>query len=137
MKTRFVLLLLFGVFVAVGLSAQTNDGPVLAAHPDNHLDPNGRLITVMGSGYPNNAPVQLSECTGTPLSCIVLADVTTNSKGRFVARVFVAFSFSVLDPFIAGTCSEPTFSGDSCLIFGVEGVSPFEGDFTPITFAQE
>ena len=130
---RLIAILLL-VVALIAARAALAGGPELAVHPDHHIDPNGRMITVVGSGYPTNAPVQLAECTGTPLSCFVLAEVTTNSHGRFVARVLVAF---VLDPVTGGTCSEPTFSGDPCLIFGVEEVSPFEGDFAPITFAEE
>ena len=110
--------------------------PTLAVHPSKNLDPDGRTVTVIGKGFPANVELQLQEATGSPLVAQALVNVNTNQHGMFIARVLVAFDFSVLNPFpLVPTCSEPTFTGDECLLFATMTENPFASAFTPIRFS--
>jgi hypothetical protein len=110
--------------------------PAIAVHPSKNLDPKGRTVTVTGKGFPPNVSLQLAECTSFPLTCQALMDVTTSRRGTFVSRVLVAFDFTVLNLFPpVPTCSEPTFTGDRCLLFATATVG-FASAFRPITFSQ-
>jgi hypothetical protein len=113
------------------------DGLTIAVHPSKRLDPAGQKVSVIGSGYPANTPVQVAQCTGTPLNCQALKDVITNPAGRFAARVVVAFNFSFFDPYSSLTCSQPTFGGFDCLVDATEVVSPGLGAYAPIRFARK
>jgi hypothetical protein len=122
---------------AIGMPVAQAAGLTLNVHPSQNLDPNGRIVTVIGKGFPANATVQLAECTGTPLTCQALVDVSTDKHGMFVSRVLVAFYFSVLNPIHTTlTCSEPTFTGDECLLSAATTESPFVSASEPITFSQ-
>jgi hypothetical protein len=108
--------------------------PTVAVHPSKNLDPSGRTVTVIGKGFPPNVTVQLAECTGSPLMCQALMNVDTNEHGMFVSRVLLAFDFTVFVPF-GPTCSEPTFTGDECLLFA-QATSGASSAFEPITFSR-
>lgn len=112
----------------------TAANPTVAVNPSKNLDPSGRTVTVIGKGFPANVTVQLSECTGSPLMCLALMNVDTNKHGMFVSRVLLAFDFTVLVPF-PPTCSEPTFTGDECLLFAT-ATSGASAAFEPITFSR-
>ena len=135
-QTRIVALLMLLITMTITGAALQEDEPLLAVHPSEQLEPEGQLVTVIGKGFSPNIRVQLAQCTGLPLSCLVLADVDTNKHGRFVTRLRVAFDFSVLTPAPpTPTCSEPTFSGDRCLLFAVSWSSP-QSAFTPLAFSE-
>jgi len=121
---------------SLATAAAHSVGPTLAVHPSEKLDPDGRTVTVIGKGFPANVELQLAEATGSPLVGQALVNVHTNKHGNFVSRVLVAFDFSVLNPFpLVPTCSEPTFTGDACLLFATMTESPFVSAFTPISFS--
>jgi Neocarzinostatin family len=116
--------------------ARTAATPTVAVHPSQNLDPDGRTVTVIGTGYPANVTVQLAECTGFPAKCLALLDVPTDEHGRFVARVFVAFDFALLSPNPpAPTCSEPTQTGDLCFLDATATTGASSAS-VPLTFAR-
>jgi hypothetical protein len=110
--------------------------PSVAVNPSKNLDPDGRTVTMIGKGFPVDVTVQLSECTGSPLVCLVLLNVQTDKHGMFVSRILVAFDLTVIYPFPpVPTCSEPTFTGDACLLFAV-ATNGAPSAFDPITFSN-
>jgi hypothetical protein len=112
-------------------SAATAAGPSVAVHPSKNLDPDGRTVTVIGKGFPASITVELSECTGFPLTCQVLSDVNTNGHGMFISRVLVAFDFTAINPFPpVPTCSAP------CSIYATVTTPPFASTFEPLTFSE-
>jgi hypothetical protein len=122
-------------FSSQGTGAQC-DGAIHRRTPLKNLNPDGRTVTVIGKGFPANVELQLQEATGSPLVAQALVNVNTNQRGMFIARVLVAFDFTVLNPFpLVPTCSEPTFTGDECLLFATMTESPFASAFTPIRFS--
>jgi hypothetical protein len=114
--------------------APTAANPTVAAQPSKNLDPSGRTVTVIGKGFPANVTVQLAECTGSPLMCQALMNVDTNEHGMFVSRVLLAFDFAVFVGF-GPTCSEPTFTGDECLLTA-QATTGASSAFEPITFSR-
>jgi hypothetical protein len=135
-KRMKVLLVLLIVAASVTVPSSQRENPSIAVHPSDHLDPDGQWVTVIGKGFPPTSMVQLSQCTDLPLNCLVLMDVNTNEHGMFVTRLVVAFDFGVLTPFPpTPTCSEPTFSGDTCLLFAVSWSAPVAA-FEPIAFRE-
>jgi hypothetical protein len=117
------------IAVATLATAASAAAQTIRVAPSTNLNPTGQTVTVIGMGFPASSGVQIQECTGSPLMCQVLVNVTTNTAGAFVTRVVVTYDL------LGTTCSLTTVTGDTCLVFATETESPFEGAFAPISFA--
>jgi hypothetical protein len=129
--------LLAVVVIAVALAPIASaSAATLRVSPSRNIDPQGQLVTMVGTGFPADAEIQLAECTGTPLICHVLNGfVVTNKAGMFVTRRFVAYDLGLVHPFPATpTCSLPTFTGEDCFIDAQQTEPPFTRAFATISF---
>ena len=135
---RCMMLLLTVLVLASGVGTPAQgENPSVAVHPSRKLNPEGQLVTVIGKGVPSDITVQLAQCTGLPLKCQALVNVEANKHGMFITRVLVAFDFSVLNPFPqTPTCSEPTSTGETCLLFATPTSGSTGAAYEPITFSE-